>query len=142
MRKTTRLTFGFYLKHLRPLRGLVTLSLISTTVAVSSAMAFPVLEKWFVNTLVNGVSGVDATDIAATVPDLLTILAVIVGVDVLSWIAWRFSNYGMAHIEAKGMTTVANECFTYLQGHSYHFFSNNFSRNFAASSRISFARLS
>lgn len=120
MKKSTRLTLRFFLTHLARTEKIALLGFFGAVLGVSALMAFPLLERLFVNTLVSG----DPTD--AVVQKLLTILLMIFGIDVLSWFGWRVAGYCISHVEAKGMASIAEECFSTLHHHSYNFFNNSF----------------
>lgn len=123
MKKTTRQTISFYLKFLRQLKGYTAVSMVALTVGVLMSMAWPLLFKVFIDTMVDGAGTLSPDEVAA---NLFRILLYIVGIDVIGTIAWRVTDYAAANLESKGMQRIMNECFENLHRHSYSFFNNNF----------------
>lgn len=123
MKKTTRQTLAFYLKFLRQLKGYTLLSVGSLITAILLGMAYPLLFKRFIDTLVEGSTTLTPPVVASALVEILVIMIVL---DALSTIFWRITDYGMANLESRGMERIIHQCFETLHRHSYNFFNNNF----------------
>src|SRR5581483_857087 len=68
-----------------------------------------------------------AGDKAARVPELIGILVVILVLNAANWLIFRVGLSLLNGLEAKTMARLRQQSFDYLIGHSYTFFSDNFS---------------
>lgn len=60
------------------------------------------------------------------VSGLMSTLMLIVAVEAMDVVGWRVAHFVNSHFQARVMANITNECFEYLHGHSYRFFSDNF----------------
>lgn len=116
MRKNTKLTIQFYLKHLARNKFYSLLPFLAVFVAIIAEMIAPFFYKEFVDNLTAG-----------TTENLFSVLIFIMVTYLVGWVAWRFAGYGASYIEPKIMSEIYDECFEYTHKHSYDFFNNNFS---------------
>lgn len=121
MRKTTKLTIKFYIKHLKKMKGLVVLTIVSIILGVVAGMVTPFLYK----TLIDMMAGAEPAQAIAS--DLIKVLLFILAADVLHSLLWRVAIYVISYIEPLIMSQILNDCFKSLHKHSYKFFTNNFS---------------
>ncbi|MEI8328006.1 MAG: ABC transporter ATP-binding protein [Candidatus Taylorbacteria bacterium] len=106
-------------KHYKVVFLVSTIGIIIATIA-GSIMA-PVYYKKFFDLISNSI------DMQASVPLLID---VIIGIAVLNFIAWlslRVYSYATVELEAGTMNSLRQTAYEYMVGHSYQFFSNNFS---------------
>ncbi|MCX6823517.1 MAG: ABC transporter ATP-binding protein [candidate division SR1 bacterium] len=61
------------------------------------------------------------------VPVLLGILWIMAIIEIVSIGGWRMVGFGMVSLEPKVMRRIFQQCFAYINRHSYKFFTNNFS---------------
>jgi ATP-binding cassette subfamily B protein len=91
-----------------------------TTTVIMGNIVVPIMYKNFFDTLQIG------GDIRITV-DLLT--QIILGIAVLNFVAWfsvRLAGFSLIPFEVKVMQEIRQKAFDYILGHSFNFFSNNF----------------
>ncbi len=116
MRKNTKLTIQFYLKHLMQNKMLSLLASSAVFLALISEMIGPFFYKAFIDSLSLGVS-----------EGLVKILIFILANSLLGWAFWRVAGFSASYVEPKIMSEIYNESFDYIHRHSYNFFNNNFS---------------
>lgn len=116
MRKNTKLTIQFYLKHLMQNKMLSLLASSAVFLALISEMIGPFFYKAFIDSLSIGVS-----------EGLVKILIFILANSLLGWAFWRVAGFSASYVEPKIMSEIYNESFDYIHRHSYNFFNNNFS---------------
>jgi ATP-binding cassette subfamily B protein len=120
MKENSRQTIRFYIKHLKKLKFLAVLIVISIILAVLFGMVRPFLYKDLINIMVEADARRDV------VFSLIMILIFIVGVDLFESIFWRVGTYMSCNLQPKIMSEILNECFERLHKHSYNFFNSNF----------------
>lgn len=120
MKNLRRLTIKFYAKHLLRYKWLLVSTTIAAIMASSTAMGFPLIYKMLINTIVSA----DIKDVA--VNSLLWILLVFVGLDIFNTLIWRVLLYSLSVLEVSVMRNILNECFEFIQKHSFNFFNNSF----------------
>lgn len=120
MKQNTFKTFKFFINEGKKHKLLLTIMIISLVFATVSSMAWYVVGRNFFAALSSG----DSKDII--VNSLTQTLLVIMVVELMEWIGWRGFQQAVLHFEAKCMSNINNQCFDYLQQHSYRFFTNNF----------------
>ncbi len=121
MKFQTKATLQFYLKHVLAYR-LVVLSMLAIMVlSIGAAMAAPFLFKDFFNVLSSG------GERYAMYDKLIRIIMGIFALGMFEWLTWRASGFINNFLQPRVMANIMNECFAYMHGHSYNFFSNNFS---------------
>jgi ATP-binding cassette, subfamily B, bacterial len=120
MKYLTRKTFKFFWKHADRYRRWVIL--IAATVVFTSAMQmlWPIYLGQFFNVLAT------ESDKAVAVPQLVDILKIIAIIGASEWVVWRIFDHSFVWLQARVMANINNECFEYMQGHSYRFFTDNF----------------
>jgi ATP-binding cassette subfamily B protein len=59
-------------------------------------------------------------------PELLSILLIILGLEIVSWVFWRIGSFANVYFQAHGMTNLRRQAYSKLLHHSYIFFANNF----------------
>ncbi len=64
------------------------------------------------------------TSLIAT--QLITILGSIAILELTSWVLWRTTLFTAIRLQSTVLTSLNNRCFSYLHGHSFSFFNNNF----------------
>ena len=134
MKNLRQQTIRFYLKHLARYKVLTAVSIFSIVMAISLSMVFPVIYKEFIDTIV------EAEVVDDAVRTLLTLLAIMVGVDFANMMCWRALLYTMSVLETNVMRNILDECFEHLHRHSYNFFNNSFTGGLVKKmNRISYA---
>ena len=116
MKKATKNTIRFYLKHTLRNRFELALILFSIFVGVASEMVIPFLYKMIVDSMSTG------TDAAF----LFNLIFIILGVNLLHWAGWRTASYATCDFQPRCMSAIMDECFAVIHNHSFNFFSNNF----------------
>lgn len=96
-----------------------TIGVVIATVAGS--IIVPVYYKNFFDVLSK------STDLAASVSPLVRVIVIIMLLNVINWIAFRAYSYAAVDLAAGTMNKLRQNAYEYLIGHSYTFFSNNFS---------------
>lgn len=120
MRIQTRYTLRFYWKQVIKYKWLATLLLIALILASLAEMAWPILVGKFFDYLSSG------SQKEQIIPNLINILVYLLVLEMAQWTFRRIFEYSNAYFQAKNMAEVAENCFSYLQDHSYRFFNNNF----------------
>lgn len=87
----------------------------------ASELIAPLYFKQFFNILAGGPGG------TGVVHELLVTLAIIAGFSILSWAARRVQAFSMQYLESSVMAALYDRAFHYLIGHSYNFFTSQFS---------------
>lgn len=116
MRKNTKLTIQFYLKHIGRNKFMCFLAGAGVFFAIIAEMIAPFFYKQFVDSL-----SIGETD------ELFKIVIFIIANGLLGWAFWRVAGYSASYVEPKIMSEIYNESFDNLHKHSYDFFNNNFS---------------
>jgi ATP-binding cassette subfamily B protein len=111
------------MKFLRQLKGYLALTFSFITFGILSSLAWPIVLKLFIDTMVEGTNSL-TPDLVAS--ELFFLLMIIVAIDVVNTVSWRVGSYFAIHLETKGMRRIMHECFENLHKHSYSFFNNNF----------------
>ncbi len=60
------------------------------------------------------------------VPSLVHLVVIIFGLNMILWAAFRIASFANSYLEARVMSDLRQQAFTYMLQHSYTFFSNNF----------------
>jgi ATP-binding cassette subfamily B protein len=113
--------FPMYAKELTAHPYFFTLLTLSVVGLELATLAGPWYLRRFFNTLVT------STPSEAVMATLLSILAIIAGFRFLEWLMRRVHIYAINHLDSSIMATLYAKGFDYLIGHSYRFFSNQFS---------------
>ena len=88
---------------------------------ISGSIIAPIFYKKFFDVLSQG------TNVGTAVPMLIQIIVYILALNFIQWLAFRVYSFSAAHLEAGTMNRLRQNAYDYLIGHSYGFFSNNFS---------------
>ncbi|MCX6789277.1 MAG: ABC transporter ATP-binding protein [Candidatus Gribaldobacteria bacterium] len=120
MKNNTKKTLQIYLQHCLKYKVSSLLVIFSVMAAASINAIFPLYLKKFFDALT---SGGNTGQIANQLIKVLIMLAVL---DMLNWLAWRVTNFGMTYLQPRVIADLSNTCFAYLHKHSYNFFENNF----------------
>jgi len=101
--------------------GYLSLLLLGALTIEATSIGAPLVLRHFIDTL----SGV--TPSPAIVQALLLTVGAFGAVIFVGWIGQRIRLFALIRIELRTMTDLSNQAFTYLLGHSYDYFSSNFS---------------
>lgn len=121
MKQNTKRIFSFFLKHLLRHKGLALLMFLSMTIATLAEIAWPIFVRDFLNTMSE--SSGDKSMIAN---ELMKNLAYILVNELINWGGYRGFEYTNVHLQCRIIADITNECFDYLQKHSFSFFNNSF----------------
>jgi len=114
LREYLRVAKDFYL--------LIILSNVGTIAAViCGSIVAPLYYKDFFDALTN------ATDPVSAVPQLVSIILVILALNFVGWLGYRILSFSLTYLEAGVMNRLRQNGYEYVIGHSYSFFSNTFS---------------
>ena len=83
-------------------------------------VAVPLYFKEFFDILTSGQSR------EAIYNSLIAVLIAIAGLEFLQWVLWRSTAFSSTYFQSKVLADLSNSCFKYLHGHSFSYFSNNF----------------
>jgi ATP-binding cassette, subfamily B, bacterial len=120
MKLNTKRTLRYYWQHVTRHKWLALLIFAMASFGTSLDLVVPYFYKLFFDNLTLEV-GIDFI-----VDKNIQILYWILGVYFAQWVFWRIANFSLAHFEARVKADLANECFDYMHGHSYRFFTNHF----------------
>lgn len=88
---------------------------------VGGSIVTPVFYKKFFDTLV-----IVSADPARDISEIVKIIFIILGVNILNWIGWRIAWFSTNQLEAHVMSNSLQRAFDYVMGHSHNFFISNF----------------
>ncbi len=120
MQYNTKATLKIYWQHLLKYRAAVIIIVISASIAAFLDVYTPLYYKRFFDLLVG------STDVNASFLALLYTLFIIVILNFVQWIFYRFVSFVSTHFQTRMLADLANTCFKYLNLHSYSFFNSNF----------------
>ena len=120
MQSNTKKTLKIYWEHTKKQKILVFVILFSVMGATLVNVAVPLYFKEFFDILTSGQSR------EAIYNSLIAILIAIAGLEFLQWILWRSAAFSSTYFQSKVLADLSNSCFKYLHGHSFSYFSNNF----------------
>jgi ATP-binding cassette subfamily B protein len=112
--------FGIYLRKVMEHPWLFTGVLAGTLLSQAADLASPLYLKNFFNTLV--AHGASATNEHA----LFIIIGIILAISLVDWLSIRLFAFSIMYLESGVMSSLNADAFSYLIGHSYHFFSSQF----------------
>ncbi|MFW5704025.1 MAG: ABC transporter ATP-binding protein [Patescibacteria group bacterium] len=113
-----RETRQYMLGHVRRYWKSTFLICTGILIAVASAMVIPYFYKLFIDELTSG---------DPSRQELFSILGLIAAGHGISWLTWRFVDPLINWWQPRIMKDIIDDCYGYLQKHSYQFFTNNFS---------------
>ena len=120
MKDNTKKTIKYFLKNMGNYK-LLSFSLCFLIIVGSVLESIiPIYFKNFFNVLTEN----QTKDILAV--NLLSILFVIAILKLLKWFFWRVAFFILNFLESRVMTDLSKKCFSYLQKHSFAYFSNSF----------------
>jgi ATP-binding cassette subfamily B protein len=117
-KKYTSQTFRIYWQHCKRYKWTGLFLIIGMLVGLAGDLITPFYYKNFFNIL-----GLGNFKLA---PELVHIILIVLLINAISWLGYRISNYLTNVFEGRIMRDLLNTCFTYLQDHSFGFFSGNF----------------
>lgn len=121
MKDNSAKTLIHFWKSLIKYKGLVVLVMMSIVLASALDSVIPVFFKNFFNVLTSG----DNKEIV--VKGLFSALLLIMLLKLSRWVFWRITIFILNFLESRVITDLYEICFSYLQHHSFLYFSNNFS---------------
>src|SRR3989339_726613 len=122
MRISTKRTYGYFLQFFKAKKLLFFIIFFSITFAILCDIYVPLIYKKFFDLL----SGVEAYKNADIISQLMKLIFTLGIIYFFEWIFWRITSFTLVKFEASIIRKIYNNCFDYLQKHSYKFFTNNF----------------
>lgn len=120
MKKSTSQTISFFWKHVKVYKLLAATMIFTLMIGVAGNLLWVIVFRGFFDLLTSDL----AKDLI--VVGLMHTLFLLFLLEVVDNIGWRASQMLNDHFQPRIMADIANECFHYMQRHSYRFFSNNF----------------
>lgn len=117
----TREVFAFFWKHVKRFKAIAFVMCCLMIVGVIADLAWVVVFREFFDVLM-----LDQPK-AVIVSALFGVLFWLFIVEVLNFVGWQGAHLLNNFFQTRVMANIAEDCFTYLQGHSYRFFTNNYS---------------
>jgi len=117
-KKYTAQTFRIFWDHAKRYPWSVFALTVTMMVSLAATLYVPFLYKNFFNDL--------GTGNTHQVKALELIIILVLAFNFIEWASDRVNNFFTNFFEAKIMRDLMNLCFSYLQEHSFNFFSNNF----------------
>jgi len=121
MKQSARQVYSIFWQYARKYRGLIFWMLLSLFIGTGAYIALPLYYQKFFDTLTAFTPGQ-----AGAIEKLTSVLLFILGINAVMWAFARISFFSAMHFELSVMEDLANACFSYLHGHSYRFFTNQF----------------
>ena len=119
-RARKKTVFNVYARHIARYPILFSATVLLSLIMQGTYIAAPLFLRQFFNDLADNFPSPDAVHV------LLSILAVVVLVWVIDWLAHRVQYVCVMYLETGVMSGLYHSSFDYLLGHSYHFFISNF----------------
>lgn len=113
--------FKIFWKHIRKYKAMFWLILGAVFLSQIVEVIAPWFYKQFFDLLATSTPGEMATG------ELIRLLFIILIFHLIGWFAWRIALFTMNYFEPYIMRDIKQSSYEYLLGHSYRFFSNNFS---------------
>jgi len=120
MQTKTKQTIQLYWQHARKYNLALVVLFISIVFGSIVVVIIPLWYKDFFDVLAN------SENPATAKPLLFSILGWIIFYKALEWVAWRVAGFTNNYLVPHVVADLANSAFTYLHGHSFSFFNNNF----------------
>ncbi len=120
MKPVTRDTFKLFYRHSMKHRGSMFFVLFGVIGGVTVSTGIPYFYKVFFDILSKEGSS------TALGHDLVRTILIILGLNGVGWMFWRFATFAVNRFQPKVMRDLSNTCFEYLHGHSVNFFLNRF----------------
>lgn len=115
----TKITLSYYWRASLKYKKMIFLTVLGVVGAAALNGITPLYFKKFFDLLSQGRT-------PTIVQDLIAVLVVITVLRLAQWVGWRLSTFAASFFEARVMTDLTNDCFGYLQKHSFGFFTDNF----------------
>jgi ATP-binding cassette subfamily B protein len=112
--------FGIYSREVLKYPWLLCGLILGTILIAATDLSSPLYLKQFFNILVQ--RGPSASIVHALFITLATLLVIYLA----NWVSYRIQAYSLMYLESKAMARLQESAFSYLIGHSYHFFSSQF----------------
>lgn len=119
MNMLTRQTLRIFWEHARQYGWLIAVILLGTAVGTGLDLYKPFLYK----ALLDGL----AVRSPHVYEDSIHVIYLVLIVQCIGWVGWRLATFSDSFLASRVMSNLLNTCYTYLIGHSYDFFTNNFS---------------
>ncbi len=117
MKNKTKQTIRIYWEHLTRYKFKFSAMLIALLGFTLANVYVPLWYKKFF----------DLLEKSPEASQLLYIVFVIVGINMVSWISYRVAEFAQNYLEPALIKDLYTSCYSYLHKHSYSFFNNNFS---------------
>lgn len=122
MKNISKYSLRFFLKHIGRFKWLFAIMVISIVIGTIMEVITPIYYKQIFDLFVE--TGVDKSSLVAQMFEYVKVIAALM---VVMFISWRINEFSSNYLQSKAMRNIANECFEYLNHHSYRFFSDHFS---------------
>lgn len=121
MLKNGRLTLGFFWRHAKQFKFVVFVMTVFLLAGVASDLAWVMIFKEFFDVLIQ-----DELK-SVIIGGLFVVLFWLFISEMVNVVSYRAAHFLSNYFQTRVMANIANDCFNYLQGHSYRFFTNTFS---------------
>jgi len=121
MQLNTKLTYRYFLNHIKRYKFLAAVALFSMLATVGFELLAPYFYKVFFDTLTSVKDPLVASHI------LIKIIIIIAILHLVSLLFRRLGDFVNIPLYSRVMSNIYHGCFNYLHKHSYNFFNNNFS---------------
>lgn len=108
--------WGYYMQKKRLFRPLFLLRIVIPIVSL--------LPATYYKELVDVISGFIGEEKEALIPALMSIVLIIAGIQLLRIFLNKLSEILVAHLTMENIADISQDCFDYLQRHSYRFFTD------------------
>ncbi len=120
MKYNTKRTIAIYAQSV----GKYKISAIFSFVAMVGAIVVGLIEPLYFKKILDITAS--ATDKVSVVWDLYHIMLIILLLEALTWVCWRCVDFCSAYFESRVIADLSVKAFSYLHGHSYSYFTDNF----------------
>lgn len=110
--------WGYYMQKKRLFWPLFVLRILIPIVSL--------LPATYYKELIDLISNFTGQDKNSLIPALMSIVLIIAGIKFLQVVLYRLSEFFLIKMSTEIMQKIYQDSFSYLQGHSYQFFVNNF----------------
>ena len=120
MKSNTKKTLLIYWRSVLNYRIAFCVSVASIVGAALLSVTIPIFFKSFFDLLAGG----GPRDVIAK--GLIANLMIIAVIEMIQWGLWRVGMFTTSHFQSQIMADLMNQCYAYLQRHSFGFFDNSF----------------